>query len=51
MSVLAITASDFDAILDREPLLAKHLLGLLSKRLHTMQQVVSSKSERLRQRV
>jgi CRP-like cAMP-binding protein len=41
ISILAITASDFDAILDREPLLAKHLLGLLSDRLKLVTQQVA----------
>jgi CRP-like cAMP-binding protein len=41
IGVLAITASDFDAILDREPLLAKHLLGLLSDRLKLVTQQVT----------
>jgi CRP-like cAMP-binding protein len=37
MTILAIAARDFDAILDRDPTLAKHLLGILSARLEVMQ--------------
>jgi CRP-like cAMP-binding protein len=36
MTILAISARDFDAILDRDPALAKHLLGILSARLQAM---------------
>jgi CRP-like cAMP-binding protein len=36
MTILAISARDFDAILDRDPTLAKHLLGILSTRLQVM---------------
>jgi CRP-like cAMP-binding protein len=41
MSAIAISKRDFEAILDRDPLLAKHLLGILSKRLQTMTQQAS----------
>jgi CRP-like cAMP-binding protein len=37
MTILAIAARDFDAILDRDPTLTKHLLGILSTRLQVMQ--------------
>ncbi len=36
MSILAIAARDFDAILDHDPTLAKHLVGILSERLQAM---------------
>jgi FHA domain len=36
MTILAISARDFDAILDRDPILAKHLLGILSARLQLL---------------
>ena len=36
MTILAIAARDFDAILDRDPTLAKHLLGILSTRLQSI---------------
>jgi CRP-like cAMP-binding protein len=38
MTILAIAGRDFDAILDRDPTLAKHLLGILSTRLQVMLQ-------------
>jgi CRP-like cAMP-binding protein len=44
MSVLAIVARDFDAILDRDPALAKHLLSLFSERLQAMIQQASNRS-------
>jgi CRP-like cAMP-binding protein len=36
MTILAIAARDFDAILDRDPALAKHLLGILSAQLQLL---------------
>jgi CRP-like cAMP-binding protein len=36
MTILAIAERDFDAILDRDPALAKHLLGILSARLQVI---------------
>jgi CRP-like cAMP-binding protein len=41
MSAISISRRDFEAILDRDPLLAKHLLGILSKRLQLMTQQAS----------
>jgi CRP-like cAMP-binding protein len=43
MTVIAIAVRDFEAILDRDPLLAKHLLSLLSKRLQFMIQQTSDR--------
>jgi CRP-like cAMP-binding protein len=43
MTILAIAARDFDAILDRDPALSKHLLSRLSARLQaTLQQTSDS---------
>jgi hypothetical protein len=43
MKVLAIKAQDFETILDGDPLLAKHLLGLVSRKLQTMIQQNSNR--------
>jgi CRP-like cAMP-binding protein len=43
MSAIAISGRDFEAILDRDPLLAKNLLGILSKRLQLMTQQATNR--------
>jgi CRP-like cAMP-binding protein len=44
MTILAIAGRDFDAILDRDPTLAKHLLGVLSARLQAIGQQTNNPS-------